>query len=67
MSLILRDTPVIVINLERQTERRDESLRFFRDLGFMHIEVLAATDGQKLVMDGARLRKISKTTWRICY
>lgn len=58
---------MIVINLERQTERRDESLRFFRDLGFMHIEVLAATDGQKLVMDGARLRKISKTTWRICY
>ena len=63
----MQRSPVYCINLKRQRKRREQSLEFLSSLSFQNIEFVDAVDGEKLLQQGGRSRKISATTWRLTY
>lgn len=62
------EMPVLLINLKRQPERRKQSLKVLRELGFSNIQVVNAIDGLALLREcSGRARKITKTQFRLTY
>ena len=62
------EMPVLLINLKRQPDRRKQSLKLLRELGFSNIQVVDAFDGASLLHEcSGRARKKTKTQWRLTY
>ena len=62
------EMPVLLINLKRQADRRKQSLKVLRELGFTKIHVVDAIDGLSLLREcSGRARKTTKTQWRLTY
>lgn len=62
------EMPVLLINLKRQPDRRKQSLKLLRELGFSNIQVVDAIDGMSLLQEcSGRARKQTKTQWRLTY
>ena len=58
------EMPVLLINLKRQPDRRKQSLKLLRELGFSNIQVVDAFDGTSFLHEcSGRARK--KTQWRL--
>ena len=57
---------VMVINLVRQPERKETTLRLLHECGLNHVTANPAVDGDALLAAGGRLRK-QKTKWRLAF
>ena len=62
----LRNMPIIIVNLQKDENRRTHMVQFMQKLWLCNYEFLKAIDGTELLARGGRARR-SKNLWTLTY